>query len=68
MAESRIKNSGIFDPKAVQLLTRKCAKGQALGFADNQAFVGILSTMLIDEMFIINSQSGMVIPERYFSQ
>jgi asparagine synthase (glutamine-hydrolysing) len=36
------------------MLLNKCAKGRALGFADNMAFVGILSTMLIDAMYISN--------------
>ena len=31
---------------------RSCRHGRAIGFADNQAFVGILSTMLIDEFFL----------------
>jgi asparagine synthase (glutamine-hydrolysing) len=34
------------------MLLKKCADGKALGFADNMAFVGILSTMLVDDMFI----------------
>jgi asparagine synthase (glutamine-hydrolysing) len=34
------------------MLMKKCARGKALGFADNMAFVGILSSMLVDELFI----------------
>jgi asparagine synthase (glutamine-hydrolysing) len=30
-------------------LTEKCRQGRATGFADNQAFVGILSTMLVHQ-------------------
>ncbi len=51
-SESRIKKAGYFNPKATSLLLNKCARGKALGFGDNMAFVGILSTMLIDEQFI----------------
>ena len=29
-----------------------CRAGRAIGFGDTRAFVGILSTMWIDEMFI----------------
>jgi asparagine synthase (glutamine-hydrolysing) len=51
----RIKSVGIFDSKATAMLLKKCAQGRAMGFADNMAFVGILSTMLIDAMFISDS-------------
>jgi asparagine synthase (glutamine-hydrolysing) len=52
LSEERIKSVGIFDSKSTNMLMNKCARGKALGFADNMAFVGILSTMLIDAMFI----------------
>jgi asparagine synthase (glutamine-hydrolysing) len=52
LSEERIRRAGYFNPAAVQKLVRKCAAGRAIGFADNMAFVGILSTMLVDEMFI----------------
>lgn len=52
LSESRIKKAGYFDSKATAMLMKKCARGKALGFADNMAFVGILSTMLIDTIFI----------------
>ncbi|MET0091523.1 MAG: asparagine synthase (glutamine-hydrolyzing) [Candidatus Thiodiazotropha sp.] len=51
-SESRIRQAGYFNPKATSMLLNKCARGKALGFGDNMAFVGILSTMLIDEQFI----------------
>ncbi len=50
--EQRIKQAGYFDAQAVARLMAKCARGRAIGFADNMAFVGILSTMLLDEMYI----------------
>lgn len=53
-SEARIKQAGYFNPKATSLLLKKCAKGKALGFGDNMAFVGILSTMLVDDQFITN--------------
>ena len=59
LSERRVKEAGIFDPKAVRMLLGKCAQGRALGFADNQAFVGIVSTQLIDEMFV-KSPAGTV--------
>jgi asparagine synthase (glutamine-hydrolysing) len=62
-SENHIKSTGFFDTKATAMLLKKCASGRALGFADNMAFVGILSTMLIEAMFIRNnSQNFMEAP------
>lgn len=52
LGEHRVREGGLFDPPAVRKLYEKCRSGRAIGFADNMAFVGILSTMLVDEMFI----------------
>jgi len=48
----RIRSAGYFDAAASGRLFDKCRAGRATGFADNQAFVGILSTMLLDEHFV----------------
>lgn len=63
LSESRVRATGIFNPKTVQLLVNKCASGRALGFADNQAFVGILSTQLIDEMFVATPRGDIGRPD-----
>lgn len=47
MGADSIRAAGYFDPAAVGRLVEKCRQGRATGFADNQAFVGILSTMLV---------------------
>jgi asparagine synthase (glutamine-hydrolysing) len=52
LSEERITQAGYFDPKAVSKLLAKARAGRAIGFGDNMAFVGILSTMWIDEMFV----------------
>ena len=52
LSAERIRAAGYFDPAAVGRLFDKCRHGRAIGFADNQAFVGILSTMLLDETFL----------------
>jgi asparagine synthase (glutamine-hydrolysing) len=52
LSESRVAEAGYFDPAAVGKLLAKCRAGRAIGFGDNMAFVGILSTMWIDEMFV----------------
>lgn len=48
----RIRNNGIFDCNATRKLVEKCAVGAAIGFSDNMAFLGILSSMLLDELFV----------------
>jgi asparagine synthase (glutamine-hydrolysing) len=48
LSERSLREAGWFDPAAVGRLFEKCRAGRAGGFADNQAFVGVLSTMLID--------------------
>lgn len=52
LSAERIRAAGWFDAAVVGRLFEKCRHGRAIGFADNQAFVGILSTMLIDEFFL----------------
>jgi asparagine synthase (glutamine-hydrolysing) len=52
---SKISSAGYFDATATNKLFEKCRAGRAIGFADNMAFVAILSTMLLHEQFIINS-------------
>ena len=52
MSADRIRSAGYFDATTVGRLFEKCRLGRATGFADNQAFVGILSTMLLDEHFV----------------
>lgn len=52
MSAERVRAAGYFDADAVSRLFDKCRRGRATGVADNQAFVGILSTMLLDEHFV----------------
>jgi asparagine synthase (glutamine-hydrolysing) len=44
--------TGLFDPIAVGKLVEKCRSGRAIGFGDNMAFVGIVSTMLLHKQFV----------------
>jgi asparagine synthase (glutamine-hydrolysing) len=59
LSPSRLKQAGYFDTDAVAKLLEKCRSGRAIGFGDNMAFVGILSTMCVDEMFIRNNPGPM---------
>ena len=52
MSAARLHDAGYFDTAAVGRLFEKCRRGRAIGFADNQAFVGILSAMLVHETFV----------------
>jgi asparagine synthase (glutamine-hydrolysing) len=52
LSSERLQRAGYFDPIAVGKLVDKCRTGRAIGFSDNMAFVGVLSTMLVDELFI----------------
>ena len=54
LSAERLRAAGYFDATAVARLLDKCRAGRATGFADNQAFVGIVSTMLLDEIFVRN--------------
>lgn len=48
LAPDAIARQGLFEPRAVEKLVRKCAGG-ALGAKDNMALVGILSTQILRE-------------------
>lgn len=52
--EASLRAAGLFDPAAAGRLFEKCRSGRAIGFADNMAFVYILSTMLLHQQFIAN--------------
>ena len=52
LSESRIRDAGYFDPTAVSKLLAKGCAARAIGFGDNMAFIGILSTMLVHQQFI----------------
>jgi asparagine synthase (glutamine-hydrolysing) len=52
LGPARVRAAGYFDAAAVTRLFEKCRAGRAIGFSDNMAFVGILSTMLLDDQFV----------------
>jgi asparagine synthase (glutamine-hydrolysing) len=58
LSERRLREAGYFEPASVARLLDTCKAGKATGFADNQAFVGVLSTMLVDEHFVRRRASG----------
>jgi asparagine synthase (glutamine-hydrolysing) len=52
LSPPRLNEAGLFDATAVGKLVEKCRAGRAIGFGDNMAFVGVLSTMLLHEQYI----------------
>ena len=54
---SKISAAGFFDTGATAKLFEKCRTGRAIGFADNMAFVSVLSTMLLHEQFVLGNGS-----------
>jgi asparagine synthase (glutamine-hydrolysing) len=52
LSPERVREDGIFDPRAVAHLVQKAKRGRLLGAKDNMALVGILSTQLVVEQFI----------------
>jgi asparagine synthase (glutamine-hydrolysing) len=63
LSGERLRRAGYFDAEAVRKLADKCRAGRAIGFSDNMAFVGVLSTMLLDESFIRSRQPGTSVPD-----
>jgi len=54
LSENSIKQKGYFDHKKVSSLAAKCSQnnGNFLSERENMAIVGILSTQLVDEMYV----------------
>jgi asparagine synthase (glutamine-hydrolysing) len=51
LSEAALEASGIWDPKRVQGLVRRCRAGRATGVREGMALVGVLSTQLFDQAF-----------------
>jgi asparagine synthase (glutamine-hydrolysing) len=49
---ARVRDAGYFDPVVVGKLLEKCRTGAAIGFADNMAFVTVLSTQMLHDQFV----------------
>ncbi|MBI3546797.1 MAG: asparagine synthase (glutamine-hydrolyzing) [Gammaproteobacteria bacterium] len=54
-SETHLRQAGFLDAPAVRKLYEKCRAGRVIGFADNMAFVGILSALLVEKQFIQSS-------------
>lgn len=52
LSRDYLSKTGYFDPKKVQLMLKKIKAGRVIGFKDNMAFIGILSTQVWHSLFI----------------
>ena len=64
LSERRLNETGLFDAAAVAKLLAKCRAGRAIGFGDNMAFIGVLSTMLLHEQFVEHPLRPAATPSR----
>jgi asparagine synthase (glutamine-hydrolysing) len=58
LAAADLAAAGYFDPKPVERLVAKCRNRKFIGFRDNMAFVGILSTQLWHREFVAGAASA----------
>ncbi len=52
LSATSIQKKGVFSPKAVTGLVRRCRSGLATSIRENQALVGVLSTQLWHDQFV----------------
>lgn len=52
LSNSRVRSSGYFKAEAVDLLVRKASSDRRLGEIDEMALVGILSTQILDDLYV----------------
>ncbi|GEJ57610.1 asparagine synthase (glutamine-hydrolyzing) [Anaeromyxobacter diazotrophicus] len=66
LGERAVARAGVFDPRAVARLWRKCRAGSAaaqLSHSDNMALVGVLSTALLHEQLVRRRPERRAAPE-----
>ena len=52
LSEEALAKTGLFDSKRVQMLLKKIRLGRAIGYKDNMALVGILSTQVWHDLYM----------------
>ncbi len=64
LSPEAVRRKGYFDPEMVRRLSEKWRANRIIGFKDNMAFVAILSTHMLDEMFVSRfPASGEIVAE-----
>ena len=65
LSDRSLREAGYFDAGAVRHLVEKCRAGRAIGFGDNMALVGVISTMLLHQQFVgAERRAGLVQRQR----
>jgi asparagine synthase (glutamine-hydrolysing) len=64
LSHAAIKQSGYFNPRAVDLLVAKLKQGHPLGETDDMALAGIISTQLVDRQFVSSFRPSPPLDER----
>ena len=59
LSPEKLRGSGIFDVGAVQKLVQKAKAGRATSFIDNAALVGIVSTQILVDKFIVHLKENL---------
>ncbi|MDH3890966.1 MAG: asparagine synthase (glutamine-hydrolyzing) [candidate division Zixibacteria bacterium] len=69
LSEECLARTGLFKPEAVAKLRTKCARlsHAHLSFKDNMSFIGILSTQLLVQQFIDQSEKPTALEQNEFS-
>jgi asparagine synthase (glutamine-hydrolysing) len=62
LGDDAVRRAGLFDPRAVAGLVRRCRAGRATGFRENQALVGVLSAQLWHHRFIERRETPAPLP------
>lgn len=57
LSPTQLRRAGYFDCEGVSRLFEKCRSGSATGFSDNMAFMSILTTQLLHQIFIDRPRS-----------
>lgn len=60
LSPQRLHDNGFFDPAAVGKLVEKAQAGRAKSFVDNAALIGILSTQLLVDQFVLNLKEKII--------
>jgi asparagine synthase (glutamine-hydrolysing) len=59
MSEKQILSAGIFNPEIVQKLVSKMNSKKNISEIDKMAFMGILSTQILDDLFVKKNRKGL---------
>jgi len=62
LSPESIAKKGYFDPISTERLVAKCRGNPNIGFKDNMAFIGILSTQILDQLYLRDFQARGEIP------